>query len=166
MRASLWTYQRSQGRITTLFPSRTTFNVHWTRHRPLLTPGASTRSFASSPPPPPVHYVPIDQRHEKPLFNLDPWYHDRVVRKNRNEPTRELNFTPQHWQDHKSPFRKLRHLSNILRSSPLQRLAFPDLTIIASTAAALTYWKLTHDNATIFFSDSAYFGTGSTAIGA
>jgi len=110
------------------------------------------------------HYVPLQHRSSsQPLFRLDAL--QRIVRRDRTEPTRELNYTPDHWRLHKSPYRKLRHLSNLWYSSPLQRLLFPDLCLVASTAAALTYYKTVTDNATILFADSVYFGTGSTAIG-
>jgi len=55
---------------------------------------------------------------------------ERLSRSERSDPTRELNMTPKHWKAHKSPYRKWRHLLNTFRSSPLQRMAFPDLFVL------------------------------------
>ena len=66
---------------------------------------------------------------------------ERLVRPNRYSPARELNYTPEHWQKHKNVWRRLRHMKNIFKSSPFQRLSFPDLFITATSATALTYYN-------------------------
>ena len=58
----------------------------------------------------------------------------KIMRSDRTCPTRELNFTPAHW-------RKWRYLLNTFRSSPMQRLLFPDLFLNGSIALALTYYN-------------------------
>jgi len=66
---------------------------------------------------------------------------ERLSRSERSDPTRELNMTPKHWKAHKSPYRKWRHLLNTFRSSPVQRMAFPDLFVSTSVGIALTYYN-------------------------
>lgn len=90
----------------------------------------------------PEHYVFKADRSKKSQFNVDfKFGEERLARSERNDPTRELNMTPKHWKAHKSPYRKWRHLLNTFRSSPVQRLAFPDLFVSASVGAALTYYN-------------------------
>lgn len=97
-----------------------------------------------------VHYVPRAERTEgksvfkidNKVFNLDPQsYDERLFRDSRQSPTRELNYTNHHWERHKSVWRRVRHMKNIFRSSPFQRLAFPDLFMIGTTATAVTYYN-------------------------
>jgi ion channel-forming bestrophin family protein len=50
-------------------------------------------------------------------------------------------MTPKHWKGHKSPYRKWRHLLNTYRSSPFQRLAFPDLFVSGSVSTAVVMYN-------------------------
>ena len=115
----------------------------------------------------PEYYVPRAERGSLLPFTINYQFgEERLERNDRRCPTRELNFTAEHWGKHKSPYRKLRHMVNIFRSSPVQRLAFPDLFLTASVAACLTYY-----NEFIHFADSvshiepAGFAGATTAIG-
>lgn len=115
----------------------------------------------------PEFYVPKSERTKKKLFNLDYKFgEERLMRNDRACPTRELNFTPAHWKSHKSPYRKLRHLINIFRSSPLQRLLFPDLFITASLTGALIYYNefITPFDKMLHVDTSGFAGA-TTAIG-
>ena len=90
----------------------------------------------------PEHYVFKADRSKKSPFNVVfKFGEESLARSERNDPTRELNMTPKHWKAHKSPYRKWRHLLNTFRSSPVQRLAFPDLFVSASIGAALTFYN-------------------------
>lgn len=90
----------------------------------------------------PEFYVPKSDRTKRKLWNVDYKFgEERLMRNDRECPTRELNFTPSHWKRHKSPYRKLRHLINTFRSSPLQRLSFPDLFITTAISACLIYYN-------------------------
>lgn len=122
------------------------------------------------------HYVPKSDRGGKNVFVLDgqvapdgPLTADmvRLARNDRSQPTRELNFTPQTWGIHKSPFRKWRHMINIFKSSPFQRLAYPDLAGVAGVSVALTFYnELIAAGAEGMLSmDAVGFGGATTAIG-
>lgn len=90
----------------------------------------------------PVWYVPRSERSERSVFLMEENRGDsRMVRYDRACPTRELNFTPDSWQKHKSPYRKLRHVSNLLKSSPFQRLMFPDLALVSGISIGLSYYN-------------------------
>ncbi|GKY96986.1 hypothetical protein MPSEU_000657500 [Mayamaea pseudoterrestris] len=89
-----------------------------------------------------VFYVPKADRHERGPFLVEYVLGEtRLQRVDRLSPSRELNFTPIQWEKHKSPYRKLRHLLNMLRSSPLQRLLFPDLFIVTAVSVGVTYYN-------------------------
>ena len=91
---------------------------------------------------PPQYYVPKSERSNYKLYNVDYKFgEERLSRFKRSDPTRELNFTAEHWNEHKSPYRKWRHLMNTFHSSTFQRLLFPDLLWVASVAALLTYYN-------------------------
>jgi len=92
---------------------------------------------------------------------------ETLMRTDRTDPTRELNFTPAHWKGHKSPFRKLKHLMNLPISSPFQRLMFPDLFMTTSISAALTFYNefiAVHSDALVHVNGAGFAGA-TTAIG-
>lgn len=88
------------------------------------------------------NYIP---RHERStpidMFSIDTSCDGRLVRYNRDDPSRDINFTPQAWQQHKSPWRRIRHIKTLWKSSPIQRLAMPDLTVTGMVAAILSYYN-------------------------
>ena len=115
----------------------------------------------------PEFYVRKAERGTKKLFNLDYKFgEERLMRSDRTCPTRELNFTPGHWKKHKSPYRKWRYIINTFRSSPVQRLLFPDLFLNASIAIALTYYNEIYavSHGMVHMSLSGFTGV-TTAIG-
>jgi ion channel-forming bestrophin family protein len=90
----------------------------------------------------------------------------RLKRNSRICPTRELNYTPEHWQLHKSPYRKFRHMLNLPTSSPIQRLMFPDIFTVTAISGAVTYYNefIACSNTVATMSASAFAGA-TTAIG-
>ena len=126
----------------------------------------------------PKFYVPKSKRKEASVFVLDGQVAPdsislkkdmvRLARNDRNCPTRELNFTADTWGIHKSPWRKWRHMMNLFKSSPFQRLSIPDLAGVAAVAGALTFYNefIAMGAADAMFSMSATaFGGATTAIG-
>jgi hypothetical protein len=90
----------------------------------------------------PEFYVFKADRGKKSYLNVEfKFGEERLARSERSDPTRELNMTPKHWKAHKSPYRKWRHLFNSFSSSPVQRLAFPDLFVPVAVGIALTYYN-------------------------
>lgn len=59
----------------------------------------------------------------------------------RTAPKREVNFDRDRWRKHKSVWRHFRHLLTIPNSSVLQRLAFPDLTVVFLSSGFITYYN-------------------------
>jgi len=115
----------------------------------------------------PEFYVFKAERGKKIPFNVEfKFGEERLARSERSDPTRELNMTPKHWKAHKSPYRKWRHLLNTFRSSPVQRIAFPDLFVSASVSAALTYYNVfILEGATHVSLSMGGFAGATTAIG-
>lgn len=115
----------------------------------------------------PEFYVPKAERSKRSLFNVDYKFgEERLMRNDRTCPTRDLNFTPAHWKKHRSPYRRLRYMINTFRSSPVQRLAFPDLFITGSLAAGLTYYnEFIRNTDELLHVDMAGFAGATTAIG-
>jgi predicted membrane chloride channel (bestrophin family) len=121
-------------------------------YRPLMGSTTSSSSSSSSTaksesPPRPVaqFYVPKSERGvNRSGFDLD---HNvlvgetRLVRNSRTCPTRELYFLNTQWRLHKSPYRRFRHMANIFRSAPFQRLLFPDFFCVSAVAGCLTYYN-------------------------
>jgi len=90
----------------------------------------------------PEFFVPRAERKNRAVFSLDDQLGEERLRRNdRLCPTRELNFTPKQWDKHKSPYRRIRHVVNTFRSSPVQRLMFPDLFMVGSVATGLTIYN-------------------------
>lgn len=114
------------------------------------------------------HYIPRAQRSaSKTMFEIDKFYDGRLVRATRKDPTRELNYSPEHWERHKSVWRRVRHVVNTFRSSPFQRLFLPDLFITASIAGGLTYYNemIAVDAASQLGMQGMGMVAGTTAIG-
>eukprot|EP00546_Thalassionema_frauenfeldii_P014977 CAMPEP_0178913164 /NCGR_PEP_ID=MMETSP0786-20121207/10685_1 /TAXON_ID=186022 /ORGANISM="Thalassionema frauenfeldii, Strain CCMP 1798" /LENGTH=435 /DNA_ID=CAMNT_0020585865 /DNA_START=79 /DNA_END=1386 /DNA_ORIENTATION=+ len=90
-----------------------------------------------------VFYVPRAERAEKAVFKLESNVGDvRLFRYDRACPTRELNFTPETWKMHKSPYRKFRHILSTFGSSPFQRLMIPDLVMVSAVSVGLSYYNV------------------------
>lgn len=123
----------------------------------------------------PELYVPKKERKGKNVFVLDGQVSSdtvlgkdmaRLARNDRACPTRELNFTPETWGIHKSPYRKWRHMLNLFKSSPFQRLMYPDLAGVAVVSIALTYYNEFIATAeTMLTMNAAGFGAATTGIG-
>lgn len=75
------------------------------------------------------------------MYDLDSLYDERLKRRRRIDPTRELNYTSEHWERHKSVYRRLRHVITTFGSSPFQRLLFPDFFVTSLIAGGLTYYN-------------------------
>lgn len=124
---------------------------------------------ASFPPTiPSKHYVPRDRRSATySIYEIDE-VHDiqRVKRNRRIDPTRELVYTPIHWEQHKSVYRRWRHLRATFDSSPFQRLLFPDLFASSLMAAGLTYFNefAASDAMSQIWMEPGSFAAGTTAI--
>lgn len=114
-----------------------------------------------------MYYIPRAERDaSKPMVEIDRLYDHRLKRRARKDPTRELNYTPAHWERHKSVWRRFRHVLTTLGSSPFQRLLFPDLMLTATIAGGLTYYnELVADASSQLFLSSASMAAGTTAIG-
>ena len=115
-------------------------------------------------------YVPKAERNRRNVYEIDYMVGEtRLARNSRTCPTRELNFLNMQWHRHKSPYRKFRHMANLFRAAPFQRLLFPDLICISTIAGCLTYYNefvaaSNHAIAAISMSPSAFAGA-TTAIG-
>ena len=108
----------------------------------LLSPATPPKDPPEEGSVPTTFYVPKAERSERNVFLLDVALGEtRLQRNDRVCPTRELNFTETHWRKHKSPYRRLRHIINLPKSSPFQRLAFPDLFGVATIGSALIYYN-------------------------
>ena len=127
---------------------------HVRRALSTIPPAASASTTPSNPNHPefekrklpvkltPEFYVSKADREIKSQFNVVYKFgEERLARSERSDPTRELNMTAKHWKAHKSPYRKWRHLLNSFRSSPVQRLVFPDMFVSATVGIALTYYN-------------------------
>lgn len=120
----------------------------------------------------PTYYVPKAERNHRSVFALEYMTGEtRLARNSRTCPTRELYFLNAAWGRHKSPYRKFRHMANLFRAAPFQRLLFPDLASIATVAGCLTYYNeyiVTADShllpGMISMSPTAFAGA-TTAIG-
>jgi putative membrane protein len=117
-------------------------------------------------PEKPYFYVPKAERGVRSAFSVDEIMGEaRLNRNDRYCPTRELNFTPGHWGVHKSPYRRLSHMITILRSSPFQRLLFPDLLGVFTVGAGLTYYNEVISAAESVSVSGSGFAGATTAIG-
>jgi ion channel-forming bestrophin family protein len=98
-------------------------------------------------------------------YQFEDHHKDRLVKVNRFCPTRELSYTPRHWELHKHPYRRLRHVMKLWSGSALRRLAFPDLAVTASVAAFVSYYnEILVPEAPLLMDGSAMSGA-TTAIG-
>jgi ion channel-forming bestrophin family protein len=85
-------------------------------------------------------------KHFRGLRHLSTHYEKLVAgaepgRRDRTSPKREVNFDPARWSLHRSPWRHLRHVATIPSSSVLQRLAFPDLTLVFLSSSFVTFYN-------------------------
>ena len=112
------------------------------------------------------YYVPKAERDGKNcVFELDPIFNERLVKINRKCPSRELNYTPEMWERHKDPWRRIRHLASLSQSSPFNRLLLPDLTITASIAMSLSYYNAFLSPEAQLVMDGSAMAGATTAIG-
>ena len=98
----------------------------------------------SSLPTTSKHYIPRSARPTPTsIYEFDSplLYDERLKRRRRIDPTRELNYTSTHWERHKSVYRRLRHVVTTLGSSPFQRLMFPDFFVTSLLCGGLTYYN-------------------------
>jgi len=87
-------------------------------------------------------YIPREQRSATDcIYEIDNIYDQRLKRRRRIDPTRELNYTPFRWDQHKSVYRRVKHMLTTFGSSPFQRLLFPDLFVTSLVAGGLTYYN-------------------------
>jgi ion channel-forming bestrophin family protein len=142
-------------------------------------PNAPVLSTGSAPPPDvpvtplkPRFYVPKAERGSRNVFDIDQMVGEtRLSRNSRTCPTRELNFLNVQWGRHKSPYRKFRHMANLFRAAPFQRLMFPDLFCVSTVAACLTYYNefiataATGDAMSMLSMSPSAFAGATTAIG-
>jgi len=113
------------------------------------------------------YYIPRDQRSAtRCIYEIDSIYDRRIKRRRRIDPTRELNYTTEHWERHKSVYRRERHMITTFGSSPFQRLLFPDLFLISLVAGGLSYYNelIAIDAASQVWLDSNGAAAGTTAI--
>ena len=120
--------------------------------------------------PKPKFWIPRSARAGRSVFiyDEDMWFgQSRLLRNDRRCPSRDLNFTPLDWANHKSPYRRVRHMINIIKSSTFQRLLFPDLTMTAAIAVGLAYYNETIalSAAEMLVISPTAFGGATTAIG-
>jgi hypothetical protein len=93
----------------------------------------------------PKYYESRTKRMNAPNNGIEVDLYNRVKRKNRSSPTRDLNYTSDMWRNHKSPWRYLFITSTIFQDSSFQRLMFPELTIITGMAIGLSIITLQAD---------------------
>jgi len=113
-------------------------------------------------------YTPRQQRASpESIYEIDNLYDKRIKRRRRIDPTRELNYTSEHWENHKSPYRRIKHTLTTFGASPFQRLLFPDMFITSLTALGLTYYNevMAINEASQLWMDSSGLAAGTTAIG-
>ncbi|KAL3765045.1 hypothetical protein ACHAWU_009413 [Discostella pseudostelligera] len=94
------------------------------------------------------------------MYTIDNLYDSRLKRRRRIDPTRELNYTPSHWERHKSVYRRIKHVLTTFGASPFQRLLFPDFFITSVIAGSLTYYNelVAVNNAAQIYMDASYHG--------
>lgn len=131
----------------------------------------SSNSIITKIPTPKVKakfYIPKDERKVTDCIygKIDNIYDYRLKRRRRIDPTRELNYAPEHWELHKSVYRRLRHMFTLFGSSPFQRLLFPDFFVTSMVAGGLTYYNeaVATDVASQIWMDSSGIAAGTTAI--
>eukprot|EP00804_Cyclotella_cryptica_P018623 CCRYP_011422-RA/>CCRYP_011422-RA protein AED:0.00 eAED:0.00 QI:241/1/1/1/0.5/0.33/3/3869/407 len=140
------------------------------RHR-LVSLSIRVALSTASPTPPPTSpmtqskfYIPRSQRTTTTsMYEIDSIYDERLKRRRRIDPTRELNYTPDHWERHKNVYRRLRHIATTFGSSPFQRLLFPDFFVTSLIAGGLTYYNEFMSTAPLYI-DGTGFAAATTAI--
>ncbi|KAK1737590.1 bestrophin family protein [Skeletonema marinoi] len=112
-------------------------------------------------------YIPRKERAtSNSMYEIDNIYDQRIKRRRRIDPTRELNYTPDHWERHKSVFRRIKHMLTTFGSSPFQRLMFPDFFVTSMIAGSLTYYNnfMVIDASSQLWIDGSGFAAATTAI--
>ena len=112
-------------------------------------------------------YIPREQRSATDcIYEIDNIYDQRIKRRRRIDPTRELNYTTEHWERHKSVYRRAKHVLTTFGSSPFQRLLFPDLFVSSLVAGGLTYYNefMADAAASQIYMDGQGIAAGTTAI--
>ena len=106
-------------------------------------PTSATITNVTLPPTPKVSselYIPRNSRvTPDSMYCIDSVYDNRIKRRRRIDPTRELNYTTTQWDLHKSVYRRMRHVLTTFGSSPFQRLMFPDFFITSIVAGCLVF---------------------------
>jgi len=112
-------------------------------------------------------YIPRkDRTTSESMYEIDKIYDQRIKRRRRIDPTRELNYTPDHWERHKSVFRRIKHMLTTFGSSPFQRLMFPDFFVTSAIAGSLTYYNefMIAEASSQLWIDGSGFAAATTAI--
>ena len=113
-------------------------------------------------------YIPRSERTSSDSIygEIDNIYDRRIKRRRRIDPTRELNYTPDHWERHKSVYRRVKHMITTVGSSPFQRLLLPDFFVTSMIAGSLTYYNefVAIASSQQFWIDGSGFAAATTAI--
>ena len=158
-----------------MFKSERSINVRLLSSKPTTTTTPATTTTATStsvttpPSMQPKFYIPRSERSSPTsIYDLDSIYDQRIKRRRRIDPTRELFFTDTHWERHKSVYRRIKHMLTTLGSSPFQRLLFPDLFVSSVVAGGLTYYNeflvSSADVSSQICMDGSGLAAGTTAI--
>jgi predicted membrane chloride channel (bestrophin family) len=154
--------------FSTTVPSSSFLENHQKENKPDATTSKKLEDTQTGLPSP-KYYIPKAERNWKnPIFDIDYMVGEtRLTRNSRNCPTRELYFLHTQWERHKSPYRKLRHMANLFRAAPFQRLLFPDLLCIGAVAGGLTYYNefLVAAGSPVLAMSASAFAGATTAIG-
>lgn len=128
---------------------------------------SSSSSLATSAATDAKFYIPRSERASRgSMYQLDNVYDQRLKRRRRIDPTRELNYTPDHWERHKSVYRRVKHMLTTFGSSPFQRLMFPDFFVTSLIAGSLTYYNefMVMNAASKLWLDGSGFAAATTAV--
>lgn len=128
---------------------------------------ASPKSTLPTPTSKSKFYIPRERRSATDcIYEIDAAYDQRIKRRRRIDPTRELNYTPSHWERHKSVYRRAKHVLTTFGSSPFQRLLFPDMFVTSLVAGGLTYYNeiMAVDGVAQIWMDGKGVAAGTTAI--
>jgi hypothetical protein len=112
-------------------------------------------------------YIPRSERKSSySMYEIDNIYDQRIKRRRRIDPTRELNYTPDHWERHKSVYRRVKHMLTTFGSSPFQRLLFPDFFVTSLIAGSLTYYNefIAVSASSQLWIDGSGFAAATTAV--
>ena len=130
------------------------------------TPSESSEPSTTATVPPKFYRSRKERTSVDDIYEFDHFYDKRIKRRRRIDPTRELNYTTQHWERHKSPYRRIKFMMTTFGSSPFQRLLFPDMFITSLIAGGLTYYNeiIATDAASQLLTESGGFAGATTAV--